>query len=280
MKNIVDSTVNLTAYEGVEDLAGFNEPATVQAYRDERLDFVQPAVDFIRDKFFRNQPLDILDIGSGSGCLLFGLNRAGVLKHGVGVEVAASRWAFAQKWKEDLGTSRVDFLHMDIRDLEMTERQFDLCTIVDNTFAYLYPIDAAAPGTVLTLVHSLLREGGALILDLSIFSPLLPKFAFGDEYTEWSSSAPESRFRYLLNRNRLYRELGVVMTESRYLYRDSGKEWVKVECSKIYSLESVSSLLLCHGFKVIEWYEDFSQRRYIPEESINLVMIATTENGT
>lgn len=103
--------VNLTAYEGVENLSRFTEHTLINYYND-KLNSCSKYIFFIKS-IFPNQKLDVLEVGSGSGKLLFRLEQEEILKTGIGFELSASRCNFANKFSNYLNSSLVKIYNED-----------------------------------------------------------------------------------------------------------------------------------------------------------------------
>ena len=92
--------VNYTAYEGVENLTRFTEKTLIDYYKD-KLASCSKHISFIKN-IFPNQKLDILEVGSGSGKLLFRLEQEKILQIGIGFELSSSRCSFANRFSNFL----------------------------------------------------------------------------------------------------------------------------------------------------------------------------------
>lgn len=91
-------------YEGYEDLSSFSGPQLAR-YRQALLEKTKPQIDFVL-KHISLPSYRIVEIGSGNGRFLIGMaNRArngkGLLAYGYGMDLSASRVAFAEQWAGD-----------------------------------------------------------------------------------------------------------------------------------------------------------------------------------
>ena len=85
---------------------------------------------FIKSFVGKNKE-NIIEIGSGNSSLLYNLNYEKIVNHGVGIEIAKSRYLFAEKWKNDLGFGNISNINNDFRNIPIEENILILnCRIV------------------------------------------------------------------------------------------------------------------------------------------------------
>lgn len=263
---------NLLAYEGVENLSSFKSKQALEDYRSERIAFAKEAVDFI-DRNLNSHQLSVMDIGSGSSCLLYALQENNLLTKGVGVEISKSRHAFAQKWKQEAAHDNVENILGDIADIEFDCEIFDLCLIVDNTFAYLQPIHPDLPKLTLDKAHAALKPGAFLLIEISTYPDAKSILKISSQYQEWVELPETNAFKYALYGSTMVSDEHILRVESRYLARE-GQDTIKVEYSRLYTLAELETILQYSGFEVEGVYSSFAQQPYCEGESDRLIITA------
>jgi SAM-dependent methyltransferase len=112
---------NLSAYEGVESLTRFNEEE-FKHYCDDKLASVDKHISFIKKHVIHpDYQGRVVEIGSGSGKLLFRLEQEGLLEKGIGYEVSQSRCQFSEKYKAYINSKKVTILNKDFLEAEMAQ---------------------------------------------------------------------------------------------------------------------------------------------------------------
>ena len=157
---------NLTAYEGVEQLDRFDEESFGR-YCQDKLDSCDKHIAFLRRHCVTpDWTGQVCEVGSGSGKLLYRLEREGLLARGVGYELSASRCRFAEKFAEHCGAACVEIHNADFVEEEVPSGVFDLVIGID---VVLNLIGAISPGhTELFLKQACraLKPGGQLVVEL------------------------------------------------------------------------------------------------------------------
>ena len=130
---------NINAYKQVENAENYKTTKELEEYRSKRLNDVLPATEFIEKNIYKGVPLRVLEYCSGSSCLLYSLEKRGLLKEGFGVEISENRFGFAERWKNDHGFTKVKNLNLNAEELDFPEDSFDLIILVDSAFCYFFP---------------------------------------------------------------------------------------------------------------------------------------------
>lgn len=268
-----DRNHNLRAYEGVENLAAYPSAQALERYRRERLTFAAPAVEFIKRRIYQSLPLCVLEIGSGSSCLLYALEDRNILKRAVGIEISCSRYQFAQEWATDYGYQRVQNIHANILDVSVEPCEYDLCLVVDDTFTYFYPESPSMPEQVLRFAYEALKPRGYLLLEMACFRAAVTACESQGWYSHWLELPPTNPFRYALYRYNYYKEEEVIEKESVYLRRNGTEEARKIEFSKVYTNKSLEQLLRLNGFHVCATFENLGQSQYVDGSSDSIVLL-------
>jgi SAM-dependent methyltransferase len=268
-----DKNANLHSYDEVENLANFANGQEIELYRQERLNSVSDTANFIRKNIYKSVPLSVLDIGSGSSCLLYRLKDERMLERGVGVELSKSRHAFAEKWKEAGHYREITNTNIDAREFQAAPGTFDLCTVLDHTFALFYPVDTAMPENMLKKIHALLKPQGILILEITLFAKANKIWEVTDNYTEWTELPVTNKFRYALYSTTYDKKNDIIRAESRYLFRNNLQEKQKVEFYKKYDLSSLTEILKKFYFQINEIFENFQGKSFDPTVSERFLVV-------
>jgi SAM-dependent methyltransferase len=246
------------AYEGLEALDKFSDVAALEAYRASMLERTAAQTAIIREL-----PGDsLLEIGSGNGRLLVDLARTGAIKRGVGIELSASRTAFARRWAVDAGCDQaLEFRSGDALSAELGA-DWDIAACITGTFGYF---DAFVPGSALTLLqglHTALRRGGSLVLELYPH-PSERKLveAAGGTLRTWRELDTDDPWRFYLSE---FSVDGNVLTHHKtFVHRESGEiDEGRSERLVLYTAEEIESLLGQAGFEDVEAHASWNSAPY------------------
>jgi len=262
---------NLRAYEGVEDLKTFRSQEAIKEYRQERKNFSSGAVSFLSKRIEDKKLISVLDIGSGSSSFLYTLHDAGILSNGMGIEISKTRHAFAEQWKRDGQYLSITNVNKDVSKVSFKGRKFDICTILDSTFTYLFPVDINKPKEVLKAVKSVLNKRGWLILDMHSFVDAKCNCKATGVHYYWQELPESNKFRYSLYRQNILLD-DVLSTESRYIYRDKPGDTKKTEYSKMYTAVELKRMVLEAGFQKPLFYGGYDESTYDPQKSKRIVL--------
>ena len=161
---MIKHDANVKAYESTESLGNFDNEQ-MSAYRKDRLCRYHPICEFIRRHGPSNEPLSVVEIGSGSSALLYSLAIGKALKHGLGIELSKSRFEFAELWKAQEGFGCVENRNANFAETNIEEGRYDWFLVVDNTFTYLHPENTAYPHELLARGFLSLKSRGRIVLD-------------------------------------------------------------------------------------------------------------------
>lgn len=260
----MSSQANMEAYASVELLSSYPTRESLVAYRATRIARYAPVAEFIRAR--TQAAASVVEIGSGSSALLYALAGRGLLASGLGVELSASRWEFAEAWKKDDGYDAVRNVKGNFTDVDFAQGVSDWFIVIDNTFTYLYPENPDYPRDLLMRASKSLKPGGRVLLDFINYA----KRASGIDYRQWVAFDPMDPFGYGLYSNRIDDEIN--RSETIWLKRD-GSESRKVEYCKVYSLDALTRLLSECGLKVEEVAATFTGDAFVPGESDRMVVV-------
>jgi len=162
MPQLIDGCPNIRAYEAIEAIDNFSSFEEIVAYRKRRIERYAPVGTFIAKRSGNpTSKLSVVEVGSGSSALLYGMARENRLKHAVGIELSRSRFDFAERWKSDDGYRVVQNVNQNFVCVDLQQEAFDWFIVIDNTFTYLYPENATYPNELLRRAFKALRGGGA-----------------------------------------------------------------------------------------------------------------------
>lgn len=269
MSNPISANTNIRAYEAVESIENFASFDEIVAYRKRRVERYAPVVNFVA-KRSKSQPfgLSVVEVGSGSSALLYGIAEKRELKCGIGIELAQSRFDFAERWKLDDGYHAVTNINQNFASVDLESSAFDWFIVIDNTFTYLYPEDTSYPEQLLRQAFNALRPGGRVLLDFINYAKRKPDV----NVQQWNEFPKSDPFSFGLYAHKISN--GINATERIFIKRDDGGVSRKLELSKVYSLDEISELLSECGFEVSEVFSDFNEEPYHANSSERLVVVA------
>jgi SAM-dependent methyltransferase len=261
---------NLRAYATTEAIESFSSPESVHAYRRARIAKYQLVVDFISRRVEEEfGELRVVEIGSGSSALLYALDEKKLLKYGCGIEISKSRFNFAELWKSEIVCSTVENINRSFADVNLQHSTFDWFIVIDNTFTYLHPVDEPYPRLMLDCAFTALKPEGKILLDFFNYSKRTP----GIESQQWNIFSKSDPFSYGLYSHKI--ENGINTSKTIFVRRKTQEEQIKIELSKVYSLQDIGDLLAKSGFVVSEVFSDFGESSYREEVSERLLVVAS-----
>lgn len=226
------------AYEGLEAPESFPDPETLERYREALLANSRPQADLLGAAGPR-----VLEIGCGNGRLLVELARRGVVDTALGVDVSASRIAFADAWARELGMDGLDFRAQDALALELEPGSFDAAVCITGALGYFGAASPRLDGRLLDLMRTAVRPGGLLVLELYPHPRerrLLE--AAGGEVNLWKELGADDPWRFYLSAMKL--SGGVLRHEKTFVHRHDGRiDEGRVESLYLYTPEELTELL-------------------------------------
>jgi SAM-dependent methyltransferase len=153
-----------SAYEGLEDASSFSDAASVDRYRDLLLARTTIQADFLIRRM--PAPARVLEVACGNGRLLIELARRRVIAGGLGLDVARSRIAFAERWAEDEGCDTLDFVTGDALAFELSRASFAAVLVITGAFAYFEPLAPGSETLLATRLYQALEDDGLLCLEI------------------------------------------------------------------------------------------------------------------
>lgn len=267
--------INITNFEAYKDKGNFTNYKDTQMldqYRNQNLEKNWPAIDFIKTHVSDNS-LKIIDIGSGYSSLLYELENQEILKKGIAVESSKASYEFAEKWKKDCGFKKVTNINDNALNV-MYPHGIDLFSIIDGTFALLYPENKNFPNRILGKAYASLKKNGRLLLELVNFYPV----AIAGEVQHWKEFEPTDPFRYGLYKEEYNKDTNIIKRKSTYIHKD----WTvseKTELVYFYTVSELTVLLEENNFKSIYTYGDFKGTPFKAGISPRLIVLASKTHG-
>jgi SAM-dependent methyltransferase len=256
------------AYEGVEDLSSFSGVAALEAYRRTVLERSVPQAGFLLERV--EAPARVLEVACGNGRLLIELARRGALAAGRGLDIAASRIAFAERWAADEGMPQIRFEAGDVFQSSLEAEAYDATVCITGAFGYFEPL---APGSALELTRRLnaaTRPGGLLALELYP-APHYRRMAEagGGEARVWKELPADDPWRYYLSHVVLEREGQVLTHNKTFIHRETGEvDSGRSERLFVYTPESIGELLAEAGFEEASAFAGWTDAPYAGGDSM------------
>jgi SAM-dependent methyltransferase len=258
--------VNLTAYEGVESLGRFS-PAEFRKYCNDKLKSCDKHIEFLR-QHFPGRPLRILEIGSGSGKLLFRLEREGMIEYGLGLEVSRSRCRFAAEFAKYCESKKVSVRNEDFIEADLHGEVFDVVIGIDVVTNLIGAISKVHTQEMLTKAHSCLVCGGGVVLELMTCEREINfiRQSEGGVYRTWKRFDESDPFRFGLDE--ITRDTqGNVVWNKEFVAREgaisSFRNVLKPFPETIIEQESQAVGLKCEFFKSWTKNDDTADQEYV-----------------
>jgi SAM-dependent methyltransferase len=257
------------AYAGVEELDSFKDADALRDYRESVLARSRPQADFLMEHLPASA--SVLEVACGNGRLLIELAGRGALGEGVGYDIAASRIEFARRWAEDSGHSALRFEAADMLDTDLEGERYDAAVCITGAFGYIEPVESGSALRLARRLHSALRPGGLLLLELYP-SPRYRRLAeaAGGEVRLWTELPPEDPWRFYLSRLTLNGP--VLLHEKTFIHRETGEvDAGRAERLQLYSPSDILGLLERAGYEGTEARQGWSAEPYSDDESMVVI---------
>jgi len=156
-------------YEGVELLETFSS-SQFERYCLEKLSSVEKHISFITELVKSSKlpkKMDVVEIGSGNGKLLFKLYMEGLLGRATGYEISNSRTDFANRFKDFLNIkdAGIDLICGDFLEAELPVGSADLIIGIDVVINLIGPSSNNALDALFSKADLILNANGILILE-------------------------------------------------------------------------------------------------------------------
>ncbi len=215
--------VNLTAYEGVEKMERFTEES-FRKYCSDKLASCTKHVSFLK-KFFPKQQIKIIEVGSGSGKLLFRLEQEGMLLRCVGFEPSSSRTAFAARFAKHVNSSLVEICQEDFVKSSLTGDRFDVIIGIDVVINLIGAISKNYIHDFFKKSFDYLEPGGIIILESITLAREIEAIRKSENgfFTPWKRFAESDPFKYGLDEMSLDAD-GNLVWQKYFIERNTGRE--------------------------------------------------------
>ncbi|MDC0156184.1 class I SAM-dependent methyltransferase [Verrucomicrobia bacterium] len=266
--------ININAYKQVENAQNYKTTKELEEYRSKRINDVLPATEFIEKSICKGAPLRVLEYCSGSSCLLYSLEKRGLLEKGFGVEISENRFGFAERWKNDHGFVKVNNLNLNVEDLDFPEDSFDLIILVDSAFCYFFPENFDLPEKVVSQISKWLVKGGKCIFDMMTRVKDREMCNKHGSHSYWLEFEAENPFRFGLYKQEIVdSDNSIMFTQNTYIRRDGFIDDSKKEFTRFYTLHEISKMLDRYEMNTVDCFSDFDGNTYEEGASERLVCI-------
>lgn len=262
--DVVDS------YDGVETLERFSVDA-LRRYRADLLGRTADQAAFVARRL--PDGARVVELASGNGRLLVELARRGAVAAAVGLEVAASRVAFAEAWARDEGLTGVTHRTVDVLRQELPS-EMDAVVCITGAFAYFDAMRPGAGAGVLRKAHEALRPGGLIVLELYPHPAWRTALeASGDgELRTWQELGPADPWRYYLSHLLWDEEHHVLTHRKTFVHRTSGEvDDSRREHLRLYRTQEIRAELEASGFGDVAEFGGWDERSHAPEDELVVI---------
>jgi len=253
--------VNLSAYDGVENLSNFTEES-FKEYCDGKLQSCSKHIEFIKKYCIDNDVTwngKVCEIGSGNSKLLYRLENENLLQEGIGLEISSSRYKFAEKFKSYIGSKKVQNLNKNVFDISHLN-SFDLIIGVDIVLQLIAPLNKNAEKSILEWIKLSLKPNGFLILELWDFEHILKQIElFKNDLRIWEEFPESDPWEFVLadiKKN----EQNDVIWKKMFLKRGAMERSEFTNILRPYSTQKITSILEQNGFGCVNifnrWVSD------------------------
>jgi SAM-dependent methyltransferase len=161
-----------SAYEGLEDASSFPDAASVERYRHLLVARTAIQADFLIRRI--PAPARLLEVACGNGRLLIEMARRRAIASGLGLDVARSRIAFAERWAADEGWDTLEFVAADALTCELPPQSFASVLVITGAFAYFEPLASGSATLLAAKLYQALARAGRPALPRAVPASELP----------------------------------------------------------------------------------------------------------
>jgi hypothetical protein len=158
--------INQTAYEGVEKIEKFSD-IEFRKYCDDKLHSCEKHIFFIKKNIHKSK-IKVLEVGSGSGKLLYSLEKNNIIESADGFELSKSRCIFSKKFGEYVDSKKVKIFNEDFVDSLLENKKYDLIIGIDVVVNLIAAVNEEYLEIFFTKLLSHLDENGMIVLESMI----------------------------------------------------------------------------------------------------------------
>lgn len=248
--------INLSAYSDVEKLSRFTDES-FKKYCADKLFHCTNEVGYVKRHMVDDQWKGrICEIGSGNSKLLYRFEQEGFLSKGYGIEVSRSRYLFAEKFKDHIGSKNVENINQDFLELNHY-KNLDLVISVDITFQLIAALNNQAESQGLKWIYDSLRPGGFLVLELRFFEEFSNRISeTTKDYKFWEEFPEHDPFEFVLAK--IYRDSNnLLVWEKNFFERNTLQRSKFTNIFKPYNHQTIKTALVNAGFKSVEFSKNW-----------------------
>ncbi len=210
-------------------------------------------------KFHKGRVRSILDMGCGTGnfTLLFG--ERGYVATGIDLSDEMIRVAKDKKDADDRKYKNVQFLKMDMREIQLGDNRYDIATVLFGGFGYLLEYGEVRKFLAGTKRH--LKKDGLLIFEFWHVSGVRPEGSSRSGYVSWQKVRDRDRLIIRLDANkydpksnisRVLFDFYIINTRTNELI----ESFSETHLLKTYSMSEMRNLLEQNGFQLVGFFKD------------------------
>ena len=251
---------NLLAYDDHEIFDNVRDEFT---YKMDKLRSVEKNIHFIHNLF--DGEINVLELGSGNGKFLLGLERANLLNSGTAIEISNSRHSFAVEWARELKCTKTSYYNQDVLDTDLTEfGEQDLIYCVDAAFQFLDPVKSGSDREVLSNSYNALKRGGKIVLEVETHTDIFNSMLDGN-FKTWQRLDDSDPWEYLLwDCNAV--GINTIEINKIFIHRHHSPISKSSVTLRDYSRNELLCLLESVGFKNCKIYEDWDEFMVVGEK--------------
>ena len=214
----------------------------------------------------------VLEACCGNGRLLVALkDHARQLS---GFDFARSRVSFAKDWIEGLGLENVEIWRDDLLQpsQKLQKGRADLLVCLSGTFGYFEAYEEGAEESVAQLFGSLVRPGGALLLELYPHPDILRDCMSKADYTsrDWKELDESDAFRFYLSEYSYDPSRKVLTHKKTFIRKDGFIDDGRMEKLRIYD-EGELIEKFSQWFLEIDFYKNWEGDRYAEGDALMIL---------
>lgn len=257
----MENYANIHSYDNVEKLQSELTGKEFEEYCRTKLDSAEGDLQFIKRHVYRNKPMNVCEIGTGNGKLLFRLEKEGLLCSALGYEVSKNRCNFAKRLQSFIDCKSSEIRNQNFLEDKDNNQKYDLIIAVDIVLQILSPLYDRAEEDVILWIKEHLKVGGVFFLELEDYSGQMQQIKEnGGGIRFWEEFPEGDVFRYGLY-NLCVDNDGNIVDDKLFLRRNSLEQDMFRNVIKSYSQEDIKNILEQYGMecKIYPYYDKDDQ---------------------